>query len=962
MDPAKDNVDTIENMLLGSSIATKFGSSAASNKVIACSFLRINEYQAETSYYPNGACNFIKPNGNSKYDQMIEPFKSRSSQTVGKEYHYSHSIFGFSSLFIKENGLLVIGAPGFYTWRGAIVLYTPGSSYSFPLIRHLPLAQASSDSYFGYAIASGRLFQSRHIYIASSAPREGDTGAVYYFRVETLLASEQLTSIYGYQVLRGQEIGEYFGYSILIADINGDLMDDLIVGAPLYSPDISRRGDIGRVYIYQSNDVHFLNPTFLYGDRTPKSRFGSTLAELGDINFDGYKDIVIGAPYEDDDCGSIYIYHGSKVGLSGLYSQKISCSDFPSYNLKGFGFSIAAGVDIDGNKYPDLVIGAPFSDKAIVLRSQPIGALKVSLQPDTVSVDESCRYKQNLPCFNITYCMILRGQYLNGLHTVEVKIDIDTLLGSDGSMSRGQFIVNNEKLKSFRKETLIESDKRFCEKPIQVMIKKDIRDKLTPLEFTLNYQLLNRLPQFCSNCPHLIDTSTISETIPFETGCGDDGVCVSDVTMSLFLTNKTSKLGSLIEGFHSSVYLIIALNNAGENAHAAKITLTVEPPLKTSFESITFYETNDTSLTLNLDVGNPLGPGSKELQILFDLRSSLIEHSKINFFSVFTTKSDYAGGEPIKSSLTIGVERFAHLDIIGHESMPVFFDHPDTRSKHYERFVLIFTIFKTDYSSIRSPVVVFHLPASLPNEPNFIFKPKIESLDSTTITCELSKSGLEQMPVEDSSNGMVMSEALRSSEEISISREKRSINESINLSTDPVTKLDCSTTSCKDIECRLGSFGPGSKSVNIRLIVVVNLQKLQKSFGSHIGVFNYTAEAKTAFLDSMVTGNGKWSQSALSEVQLNQLPYKEAASFWIIAGCSFAGLFLFLLIIIALVKVGFFQRKTRQQTEVLKQRYSMAITPNMLKELEINLNEDDSEEENGDSTEPFPKSRLSFIS
>lgn len=61
-------------------------------------------------------------------------------------------------------------------------------------------------------------------------------------------------------------------------------------------------------------------------------------------------------------------------------------------------------------------------------------------------------------------------------------------------------------------------------------------------------------------------------------------------------------------------------------------------------------------------------------------------------------------------------------------------------------------------------------------------------MDSTTITCELSKSGLEQMPVEDLSNGMEIPEALRS-EQILISREKRSFNESTDLPPDPVTKL-----------------------------------------------------------------------------------------------------------------------------------------------------------------------------
>lgn len=50
-----------------------------------------------------------------------------------------------------------------------------------------------------------------------------------------------------------------------------------------------------------------------------ESRFGFSIATLGDINKDGYNDVAIGAPYEGG--GSIYIYLGSKNGLSTMYSQ-----------------------------------------------------------------------------------------------------------------------------------------------------------------------------------------------------------------------------------------------------------------------------------------------------------------------------------------------------------------------------------------------------------------------------------------------------------------------------------------------------------------------------------------------------------------------------------------------------------------------------------------------------------------
>jgi hypothetical protein len=64
-------------------------------------------------------------------------------------------------------------------------------------------------------------------------------------------------------------------------------------------------------------------------------------------------DVVIGAPYEDDNRGAIYIYLGSSQGLKDQYVQRVSPSDF-RVNLLNFGRSLASRVDVDHNLYPGL--------------------------------------------------------------------------------------------------------------------------------------------------------------------------------------------------------------------------------------------------------------------------------------------------------------------------------------------------------------------------------------------------------------------------------------------------------------------------------------------------------------------------------------------------------------------------------------------------------------------------------
>ena len=98
-----------------------------------------------------------------------------------------------------------------------------------------------------------------------------------------------------------------------------------------------------------------------------KGRFGLALASLGDINLDGYGDFAVGAPYEGS--GAVYIFHGSREGAlqkasQVIHAEKITGTEF----LSTFGFSISGGIDLDGNQYPDMVVGAYESSRALVFK------------------------------------------------------------------------------------------------------------------------------------------------------------------------------------------------------------------------------------------------------------------------------------------------------------------------------------------------------------------------------------------------------------------------------------------------------------------------------------------------------------------------------------------------------------------------------------------------------------------
>jgi len=71
------------------------------------------------------------------------------------------------------------------------------------------------------------------------------------------------------------------------------------------------------------------NPNFkpieLYGDHLQGGRFGTAIAGAGDLNKDGFNDIIVGAPMSENDRGAVFVYHGSANGIDVMFKQVCSC-------------------------------------------------------------------------------------------------------------------------------------------------------------------------------------------------------------------------------------------------------------------------------------------------------------------------------------------------------------------------------------------------------------------------------------------------------------------------------------------------------------------------------------------------------------------------------------------------------------------------------------------------------------
>jgi len=165
------------------------------------------------------------------------------------------------------------------------------------------------------------------------------------------------------------QVGAEFGTSVATAgDVNRDGYSDVLVGAPFYD---NTATDEGRAYLYLSSaSALATSPSWTAeshdgGFDQPGALFGASVATAGDVNGDGYSDVIVGAPHINFGStlgGRAYVYHGLGSG-SGLTTSPVWTEAGDRQSFSQFGTSVATAGDVNGDGYADVIVGAPtYSD------------------------------------------------------------------------------------------------------------------------------------------------------------------------------------------------------------------------------------------------------------------------------------------------------------------------------------------------------------------------------------------------------------------------------------------------------------------------------------------------------------------------------------------------------------------------------------------------------------------------
>ena len=151
-----------------------------------------------------------------------------------------------------------------------------------------------------------------------------------------------------------------FGRSASTAgDVNRDGYSDVVIGAPWYDDSQTNEGDEGATFVYYGSTTGLsLDPDWTATGDRGWAQFGTSVSSAGDVDNDGYSDIIVGAYRYTGDYwreGAAFVYHGGPEGLAAS----------PAWSARGnqeqakFGLIVSAAGDVNGDGYGDVAVGAP---------------------------------------------------------------------------------------------------------------------------------------------------------------------------------------------------------------------------------------------------------------------------------------------------------------------------------------------------------------------------------------------------------------------------------------------------------------------------------------------------------------------------------------------------------------------------------------------------------------------------
>ncbi|XP_061871680.1 integrin alpha-7 isoform X3 [Colius striatus] len=611
---------------------------------------------------------------------------------------------GLAAAFSPDHHYILFGAPGTYNWKGLLFVTNIDSSDPDQLVYKTPepgekvpgaAGDVAQNSYLGFSVDSGAgLTRQRELSFVTGAPRANHTGAV------VILRRDSANRLVPEAVLPGQQLTSAFGYAVAVLDLNSDGWMDLAVGAPHFFERKEEIGGAAYVYINPAGRWDSATPLRLNGSRG--SMFGIALSAAGDLNHDGFEDLAVGAPF--DGAGKVYIYHGSNLGIVAKPAQVL---DGEGVGVTAFGYSLSGGVDVDGNLYPDLLVGS-LSDAVVLYRARPVVHVSrnISLIPSNIDLEHSnCQHQEGV-CVEVQTCFSYTASpsSYSPCLVLEYMLDADADRRRLGQAPRVTFLGRHPSDAEHQFSGTVELPRQNARACIRAtfQLQDTIRDKLRPIPVTLAYAVqgtaatrqsraapLPPLPPLPPVLSPKQPSSHRTEVHFLKQGCGDDKICQSNLQLRFefcarvgdadFLPLPRGADGTAIFAMsdQKDVALEIHVTNVpsdpvepqrdGDDAHEALLTATFPPELP--YSALRPYDSrapsdkpvvclaNQNGSQVECELGNPMKRGAQvRFFLILSTLGITIQTTDLAVELALSTISEQPGLEPVVARARVVIE------------------------------------------------------------------------------------------------------------------------------------------------------------------------------------------------------------------------------------------------------------------------------------------------------------------
>ncbi|XP_010561846.1 PREDICTED: integrin alpha-2 [Haliaeetus leucocephalus] len=828
----------------------------------------------------------------------------------GDTFQMEMSQVGFSAYYSQKKDILLLGAVGAYDWSGTVVQESSDRVTTFPShVFEKILQDRNHSSYLGYSVAV--LSTQNSVYFVAGAPRSNYTGRVVVYDVDS---NGNIAIV---QSQRGEQIGSYFGSVVCSVDVNRDSVTDvLLVGAPMFMNDLKK--EEGRVYMFSitkeqpqtfprtacecnmgikpaGTDQYGVNKQGILDQQellegpqgSENARFGSAIATLADIDLDGFNDVIIGAPLENQNSGAIYIYNGFQKTIRTKYSQKILGSDSAfGQRFQFFGRSVDGHRDLDDDDITDVSVGA--DGNVVLLWSRSIANVSIiaSFKPEKISLLNKNTEITVKICFQATF----RPAKRNNQVAIKYNATLDADLQSSRVTSRGLFKENNER---YMQRDLVVRHEENCVH--DVFSVQEPSDAVNSLSLRIDIGLAN---PGSSPVLDIYSPASVAYSIPFIKDCGEDELCICDLVLNVQRKADDGKQQFVVSSKTRRLTFNVKLRNKKENAYNTRIQATFSDNLFFASSSLpsdgteVSCQTGTAQSTVICQISYPVFRTGQQVSfdISFDFNLKNLQNvAVLNFRALSESKEEQELDNqvilpiPLRYDAEIHFTRLANInfyEVYSGQNIPSTVNNFEDIGPTFNFSVKV----TTGSIPVKMASVEIYLPASTSKDNPLMYITGVTTDQARGVTCQA-----QINPLQIGKRPYLASftrENFRASKE-----------------------LNCKNVKCSTITCKLEDIilkGEYFVNVSTRIwngtFAALTFQTLQLSAEAKIDTHNP---------DLFIIGEN----TLTIPVTIMKPDEKAEIPVGVVIGSILAGLLLLLVLVAVLWKLGFFKRQYEKMTQ-----------------------------------------------